>query len=143
MPFGLTNAPATFQVMINHILKDLLDEGRVVYLDDILIYTQTEDKHDLLVKEVLKRLAVNDLVISLEKWTWSSEKVEFLSYVITPDRMDMAEEQIEGIKEWQAPKSVRDRQSFLGFANFYRSFIKNFSKIRRPLTESTKGERQD
>jgi hypothetical protein len=143
MPFGLTNAPATFQDMMNHILKDLIDESVVVYIDDVLIYAQTEEKHDLLVKEVLKRLADNDLVISPEMCTWSSEKVEFLGYVITPDGMEMAEEKIEAIKEWQARKSLRDVRSFLEFANFYGCFTKNFSKISRPLTESTKGERKD
>jgi hypothetical protein len=143
MLFGLTNAPARFQDMMNHILKDLLDEGVVVYNDDVLIYAQTEEKHDLLVKEVLKILADNDLVISSEKCTWTSEKVEFLGYVITPDGMEMAKEKIEAIKEWQAPQSLRDKQSFFGFANFYLRFIKNFSKICRPLTESTKGERMD
>jgi hypothetical protein len=65
MPFGLTNAPATFQDMMNHILNELLDEGIVVYIDDILIYSQKKEKHDLLVKEVLKRLADNNLGISL------------------------------------------------------------------------------
>jgi hypothetical protein len=71
IPFGLINAPATFQDMMNHILKDLLDEGVVVYIDDVLIYAKTVKKHDLLVKEVLKILAENDLVISLEKYIWS------------------------------------------------------------------------
>jgi hypothetical protein len=85
MPFGLTNAPATCQDIMNHILKDLLDEGVVVYIDDVLIYAKTEEKHDLLVKEVLKRLVENDLVIFPEKCKWSSERVEFLGYVITPD----------------------------------------------------------
>jgi hypothetical protein len=134
MPFGLTNAPATFQDMIHHILKDLLDEGVVVYIDNVLIYAKKEEKHDLLVKEVLKRLAENDLVISLEKCIWSSERVDFLGYVITPDSMEMPEDKIEAIKEWQAPKSLRDVQSFLGFANFYRRFIKDFSRVFQPLT---------
>jgi hypothetical protein len=128
--------------MMNHILKDLLDEGMVVYIDDILIYAKMEEKYDLLVKEVLKRLAENDLVISPEKCIWSSERVEFLGYVITPDGMEMSEDKIEAIKEWQAPKSLRDVQSFLGFANFYRRFIKDFSRVCRPLTESTKGEKR-
>jgi hypothetical protein len=72
MPFDLTNARATHQDMMNHILKDLLDEGVVVYIDDVLIYVKMEKKLDLVVKEVLKRLAENELVISLGKCRWSS-----------------------------------------------------------------------
>jgi hypothetical protein len=94
MPFGLTNAPATLQDMMNHFLKDLVDEGVVVYIDDIVIYTKMEEKQDLLVKEVLKRLAENDLVITPEKCIWSSERVEFLGYVITPDGTEMGEDKI-------------------------------------------------
>jgi hypothetical protein len=78
MPFGLTNAPPTFQDMMNHILKHLLDEGVIVYIDDFLIYAKIEEKHDLLVKDVLKRLGKNDEVISPEKCIWSSERVIFL-----------------------------------------------------------------
>jgi hypothetical protein len=73
MRFGLTNVPATFQDMINHILKDVVDKGVIVYIADILIYTKTVEKYNLLVKEVLKRLPENDLVISQEKCTWSSQ----------------------------------------------------------------------
>jgi methionyl-tRNA synthetase len=67
IPFGLTNAPATFQDMINHIFRDILDQGVIAYIDDVLIYVETEEKHNELVKEVLKRLEENGLVISLEK----------------------------------------------------------------------------
>jgi hypothetical protein len=112
----------------------------VDYIDDVLIYAKMEEKHDLLVKEVWKRLAENDLVISPEKYIWSSERVEFLGYIIIRDGMEMSEDKIEAIKEWQAPKPLRDVQSFLGFANFYRRFIKDFSRVCRRLTESTKGE---
>jgi hypothetical protein len=143
MPFGLTNAPASFQDMMNHILKDLLDKGVVVYIDDILICAKNEEIHDELVKEVLERLAKNDLVISPEKCVWGEKEVEFLGYILTPQGMRMAEDKTIAIQEWQTPKSLRDVQSFLGFANFYRRFILGFSKICRPLTESTKGDKKD
>jgi hypothetical protein len=129
--------------MMNHILKDLFDERVVVYVDNALIYIQMHEKHELLVKQVLKRVADNDLVISPARYTWGSEKVEFLGYVISSDGMEMGKEKIEANKEWQAPKLRRDVQSFLGFDNFYRRFIETFSKICRPLTESTKGERKN
>jgi hypothetical protein len=86
-------------------LKDVLDEGVIVYIVDVLIYAKTEEKHDLLVKKVLKRLAENELVISPEKCTWSTEKVEFLGYILTPDGMEMLQDKIVAIKEWQLPKS--------------------------------------
>jgi hypothetical protein len=143
MPFGLTNAPATFQDMMNHILKDLLDKRVVVYIDDILIYAKNKEIHDELVKEVLERLAKNDLVISPEKCDWGEKEVEFLGYILTPQGKRMAEDKTKAIQEWQIPKSLRDVQSFLGFANFYRRFILGFSKICRPLTESTKGDKTD
>jgi 2C-methyl-D-erythritol 2,4-cyclodiphosphate synthase len=100
MPFGLTNSPATFQDMMNHILKDLLDKGVVVYIDDILIYAKNKEKHDELVKEVLERLAKHDLVISPEKCNWSVKEVEFLGYIITPEGMRMAEYKTLAIQEW-------------------------------------------
>jgi hypothetical protein len=118
IPFSLTTAQATFEDIMIHILKDLLDQGVVVYIADILIETKMEEKDDLLVKEVLKSLEGNHLVISPEKCLWSSERVEFLGDVITPNRTEMAEDKIEAIKKWQLQRSLRPVQSFLGFANF-------------------------
>jgi hypothetical protein len=143
MPVGLINALASFQDMMNHILMDLFDKGVVVYIDDILIYAKNEDIDDELVKEVLERLAKNDLVISLEKCIWEEEEVEFLGYIYTPQGRRMAKDKTKAIQEWRTPKSLRDVQSILGFANFYRHFILGFPKICCPLTESTKGDKKD
>jgi hypothetical protein len=99
MPFGLTNAPASFQDMMNHILKDLLDKGVVVYINNILIYVKNEEIQDELVKEVLDRLAKNDLVISPEKCVWGVKEVEFLEYILTPQGMRIAEDKTEAIQE--------------------------------------------
>jgi hypothetical protein len=140
MPFGLTNAPATFQDMMNHIFRDMLDQGVIAYIDDVLIYAETEEKHDELVKEVLKRLEENGLVISPEKCVWGKNKVEFLGYIISEDGIEMAKDKVETVLVWEPPKSLKETQAFLGFANFYRRFIKDFSKICRPLTESTNGD---
>jgi hypothetical protein len=137
-PFGLTNAPATFQDMMNHILKDLLDNGLIVYIDDILINAKLTEKYVLIVIEVFKRLVKNNIVISPKKGIWSSERVEFLGYVITPDRTEMIKDKFEEIREWQAPRSLRDFQSFLAFANINQRFIKDVSRIYQPLKESTK-----
>jgi hypothetical protein len=101
IPFGLSNAPANFQDLMNHILKDLLGVGVVLYIDDILIYTTMEEIHNLLVKEVLKTLAENELVISPEKCILSSEGPQFLGYVINADGPEMGKDKIEVIKEWE------------------------------------------
>jgi hypothetical protein len=120
MPFGLSNAPATFQNMMNHIFRDLLDLGLIVYLDDILIYAETEEEHDCIVTEVLKCLAANGLAISQDKCFWSTTRVDFLGYVISKDGIEMAQDKVQSIRDWERPRSLRDVQSFIGFANFYR-----------------------
>jgi hypothetical protein len=123
-----------------------LDSNQVVpvlvaYIDDILIYAETEDEHDRLVEEVLKRLQANNLVISPEKCVWSTNKVEFLGFIISDQGIEMSEEKVRTILDWKTPQSVKDVQSFLGFANFYRRFIEGFSRLTRPLTEATKGDK--
>jgi len=123
MPFGLCNVPATFQDMINHIFQDLLDQGLVVYIDDLLIYASTREQHDQIVTEVLKRLRDNRLAVSAEKCEWAKEEVEFLGYVIGRDGIKMSQEKVEGVLEWKSPKSLVEVQQFLGFANYYRCFI--------------------
>jgi hypothetical protein len=99
MPVRLTIAPASFQNMMNHILNDRLDKGVIVYIDDILIYAKNEEIHDELVKEVVERLAKNDLVISSEKCVWGEKEVEFLVYILTPQRIRIAEDKTKAIQE--------------------------------------------
>jgi hypothetical protein len=115
MPFGLSNAPATFQDMMNHIFRDMLDQGVIAYIDD-----ETEEKHDELIREVLKRFEENGLVISPEKCVWGRNKVEFLGYIISEEGIEMAKDKVETVLVWEPPKSLKEMQAFLGFANFYR-----------------------
>jgi len=138
MPFGLTNAPSTFQDMMNHVLSDVLDIGVLAYMDDILVYTKTEEEHDRLVKMVLGRLQNNGLAISPEKCVWKAEKVEFLGYVIGRNGISMSQDKVEAVLSLERPTSLKEVQSFLGFANFYRRFIQSYSQVARPLTELTK-----
>jgi len=138
MPFGLTKAPSTFQDMMNHILSDLLDVGVLAYMDDILIYTKAKEEHDRLVKEVLERLQAHGLAVSPEKCVWKTQEVEFLGYVIGRNGIAKSHEKVEAVLSWEEPKSLSETQSFLGFANFYRRFIKDYSRVARPLTELTK-----
>jgi len=138
MPFGLSNIPATFQDMMNHIFRDMIDFGLLLYIDDLLIYAKTEEEHDRIVKEVLQRLRTNRLAISPEKCVWKQTEVEFLGYVIGREGIKMSKEKVKGVLEWKSPASVTETQAFLGFANFYRRFIKDYTRVARPITELTK-----
>jgi len=140
MPFRLTNAPSTFQDMMNHVLSDVLDVGVLAYMDDILIYAKTIEEHDRLVKEVLGRLRKNRLAVSPEKCVWRTQEVEFLGYIIGKEGIKMSKGKVEAVLSWEALKSLKEVQSFLGFANFYRRFIQDYSRVARPLTELTKKE---
>ena len=135
MPFGLSNAPASFQGYINKILAEKLDVFVIVYLDDILIYTEDERQgHVEAVRWVLDLLRKNGLFANLKKCRFHQDEVRFLRYVVSAQRVRMEDERIEAVRNWTEPKSVRDIQVFLGFANFYQRFIQGFSKIARPLT---------
>ncbi|QRV99243.1 Transposon Tf2-7 polyprotein [Ceratobasidium sp. AG-Ba] len=138
MPFGLKNAPAVLQRMMNDIFRHLLGVTVVVYMDDILIFSEKEEEHAEHVKEVLKILRENNLYAKLSKCEFFVKKVIFLGLVITPEGISMEEEKIKAIMEWGAPRKIKEVQAFLGFVNFYRRFIAEFSKIARPLHDLTK-----
>ena len=132
MYFGLTNSPTTFQTMMNDLFRDLINQGdTATFIDDILVATDTEEGHDELIEEVLKRLEENDLFVKPEKCKWKVREVEFL--VIRPRGVEMQKEKVEGVLNWPAPRNVKEVQKFLGLANYYRRFIKNFAKIAAPL----------
>src|SRR5215217_1468034 len=138
MPEGLCNAPATFQAMMDNIFQDLLDQGVVVYLDDILIYSESREEHEKLLKEVLKRLRNNHLQANLAKSVFEVEEVEFVGYIVSARGLAMSERKIVAVQDWPVPKTVKNVQEFLGFANFYRRFIRNFSHLTHPMTQLTK-----
>jgi len=140
MPFGLTNAPSTFQDMMNHVFSDMLDVGVLAYMDNILVYAKTWEEHDQIVKEVLKRLQGNGLAVAPEKCLWRLQEVEFLGYIIGRDGIKMSTEKVEAVLQWERPGNITEVQSFVGFANFYRCFIQDYSKVARPLMELTKKE---
>jgi len=128
MFFRMTNSPATFQAMMNEILRDLINEGKVaVFVDDMLVVTETKEGHDEIVEEILRRLEENDLYIKLEKYVWKARKIGFLGVVIGPDRIEMEAEKVDGVLSWPQPKNVKDVRKFLGLANYYRRFIKDFA----------------
>ena len=126
MPFGPVNAPATFHAMMNTILRDFLDHGVVVYLDDILIYSKNEEDYIALVKKVLAQLEEYDLAVSTTKPVFHVKEVEFLGYMVPVDGVTMSERKVQSIKDWKHSRSIKEVQIFIGFANFYRRFIKEF-----------------
>ena len=120
MFFGLTNPPATFQTIMNELLRDLINTGKVAaFIDDIIIGTESKERHDELVAEVIKRLEENNLYVKPEKCKWKVREVGFLEVVIGADGMKMEEEKVKGVLDWPIPKYVKDVQKFLGLVNYY------------------------
>jgi Reverse transcriptase (RNA-dependent DNA polymerase)/RNase H-like domain found in reverse transcriptase len=139
MFFGLTNSPATFQALMNTIFADLVVAGKVaVYLDDILIYSSTLNEHHRLTHEVLQRLRTHDLYLRPEKCEFEREEVEYLGLIVRRGEVTMDPVKVHAITGWPAPRGLRELRGFLGFANFYRRFIQDFSRIARPLNDLTK-----
>jgi hypothetical protein len=139
MFFGLTNSPATFQTMMNDIFIELIDDQVViVYMDDILVFTETLEHHRQVVSKVLELLERNKLYLKAEKCEFEKEKIEYLGLIISQGRIEMDPVKIEGVSKWPEPSNVKEVQSFIGFCNFYRRFIQGFSEIARPLHDLTK-----
>jgi len=143
MFFGLTNSPATFQAMMNELSRDLINTGKVAtFIDDVIIGTETEEGHDDLVAEVIKRLEENDLYVKPEKYKWKVREVGFLGVVIGLEGIKMEEEKMKGVMEWPTPKCVKDVQKFLGLVNYYHQFIKGFALIARLLHDMVKKDKK-
>lgn len=138
MPFGLTNAPSSFQNYINDTLHGLLDDFVTAYIDDILIFSNTEEEHEEHVRIVLQRLRDHGLQVDIKKCAFHQQEVKYLGLMITTNGIGMDPEKIKDIKQWPTPKNLRDVRGILGFANFYRRFIRNYSGIVYPLTQLTK-----
>ena len=134
MPFGLTNAPAAFQHFVNDVFSNLLDKYVIIYLDDILVYSDGLDSHVGQVWTVLQCLCDNGLYANLAMCVFHVEKVEYLGFLLSPEGLGMDLEKVKVIQEWLEPCNVKDIQSFLGFANFYQRFILWYSDIVVPLT---------
>lgn len=137
MPFGLTNAPAQFQAYINQALAGLVDVSCIVYLDDILIFSNNKEDHIRHVREVLARLREFALFVKMEKCDWHTDHTEYLGYIISPAGVSIDPERVKTIQKWPMPATVRDVRVFIGFMNYYRRFIANFSKLALALTKLT------
>ena len=114
---------------MNDIFQDMLDDCVIVYLDDILVYSDNLEVHQKHVREVLRRLQHHGLYAKVPKCTFHTDSVEYLGYILFPSSLQMVEDKIKVILDWPTPRKVKDIQSFLGFANFYRRFILYYSNI--------------
>jgi hypothetical protein len=141
MPFGLTNAPASFQRWMNEVLSDYLNIFCIAYLDNILIYSDNIETHRKHVKMILKRVEEVSLTLKASKCQFHTDRTEYLGYIIAPTGISMDPEKVQVVEEWREPTNVKGVHSFLGFANFYRRFIRDFSKITTPLTKLTRKDR--
>jgi len=139
MFFGITNSPAMFQAMMNEILRDMINEGKVAaFVDDVLVGTEMEEGHDEVVEEVLRRLEENDLYVKPEKCAWKVRKIGFLGVVIRPSGIEMEKEKVDRVLSWPEPRNMKDVRKFLGLTNYYRRFIKDFAQVARLMNVLTK-----
>ncbi|GJP42069.1 hypothetical protein CLOM_g1661 [Closterium sp. NIES-68] len=138
MPFGLTNAPATFQAEMNHILRPLLDECVVVYLDDILIYSRDMKQHVEHLRRVFEILRRERFYVKLSKSEFALEKVQFLGHMVSARGVHVDPKKIEAVRTWKTPENVKELQQFLGFANYYSRFVPQYAKLAAPLTNLLK-----
>jgi hypothetical protein len=137
--FSLTNLPTTFQAMMNKLFRDLISTGKVViYLDNVLIFTEDLDKHRKLVRQVLEVFRLNNVSLKIEKCEFEKTQVKYLGLIVGDSETRMDPAKVSAIANWPEPKNKKELQSFLGFCNYYRRFIKDFSEIARPLHNLTK-----
>lgn len=133
MPFGLRNSGSTFQRFINHVLRDI--SNIFVYLDDILVFTETRDEHLKVIESIFNRMQTYQTTLNVEKCTFLQREVTFLGHVVNEKGITISREKVRSIEEFPVPKTVRSLKRFLGVVNFYRSFLKNAALILSPLTK--------
>ena len=134
MFFRLMNLPATFQTMMNKLLRDLINIGKVgSFMDNVIVETEIEEGHNELVEEILKKLEENDLYVKPEKYKWKVRKVDFLGAVLGLEGIKMEEMKMKAVLDWLVTKLVKFIQKFLGLANYYQRFIEEFAKMVKPL----------
>ena len=134
VPFGLTNAPATFQKRINRVLREHLGKYCMAYLDDILIYSRSEEEHKQHVEAVLRSLTEAKLYLKARKCEFNVTSTIFLGFVVEPGTLRIDPDKLAAIRDWEKPSNVTDVQSFLGFCNFVRKFVSWWSDLTEPLT---------
>ena len=139
MPFGATNAPATFQRLMHDCLGDLNMNWCIVYLDDIIVFSDTKEEHLKRLEAVFQKLMAAGLKLKQTKCFFFRDEIEYLGHVVSGKGISTNPKKIEAVTKWPTPKTVYDVRSFLGFVGYYRRFIKNFSKITKPIREVITG----
>jgi len=143
MFFGLTNSLVIFQAMMNELLRDLINIGKMaVFIDNIIIGMEIENGHDKIVVEVIRRLEKNDLYVKPEKCKWKVWEVGFLGVIIGPEGIKMEKEKVKGVLEWPIPKCVKNVQKFLELVNYYCRFIQGFASIAGLLHDTVRKDRK-
>jgi len=128
MFFRMMNLLATFQAIMNEILRDLVNESKVAaFVDNVLVKTKTEEGYNKIVEKVLRRLEENNLYVKPKKCVWKVRKIGFLRVVIGPNGIEIEKEKVDRVLSWPELKNVKDFRKFLGLTNYYRRFIKNFA----------------
>jgi len=138
MPFGVTNAPAVFMDYMNRIFRPFLNKFVVVFIDDILIYSRTQEEHAEHLRLVLGILREKQLYAKLSKCEFWMDEVQFLGHVISAQRITVDPTKVDAVVKWESPKSATKIRSFVGLADYYRRFIEGLSKIVAPLTQLTR-----
>jgi len=138
MPFGLTNAPGTFQRLMDEVLRETLDEFTAVYIDDIVIYSNTFEEHLQHVEEVLRRLKEANLIIKLGKCTFNQEEIKLLGHIVGRNGIRTDPEKIEKVKNYPRPTNLKELRGAIGLFTYYRKFVPEFAKLARPLHELSK-----
>ena len=138
MSFGLTNAPAFFMHMMNKVFMYFLDKFVVVFIDDILIYSKSEEEHKDHLRAVLQRLRNHQLYAKFSKCEFWLKQVGFLGHVLSAEGIAVDPSKVKDVLDWVPPTTVTQIRSFLGLAGYYRRFIEGFSKIAKPMTELLK-----
>ncbi|GJX69754.1 putative reverse transcriptase domain-containing protein [Tanacetum coccineum] len=142
MPFGLTNAPAVFMDLMNRIFHEYLDKFVIVFIDDILVYSKSEEEHERHLRIVLEILRQKKLYAKFSKCEFWLQQVAFLGHIVSADGIIMDPSKVEAITKWPRPTTVTEVRSFLGLAGYYRRFVEGFSRLALPLTQlMRKGEK--
>ena len=134
MPFGLKNAPATFQRMMNMVLRDEINKRCLVYLDDIIVFGTSLQEHMDNLKVIFEKLRENNLKIQLDKSEFLMKEVAYLGYIISEEGIRPNPDKINVVKNYTIPKTTKEIKAYLGLLDYYRKFISNFAKLTKPMT---------
>lgn len=142
MSFGLTNAPAYFMYLMNKVFMEYLDKFVIVFIDDILVFSKTEEEHEQHLRMVLDKLREHQLYAKFSKCEFWLHEVGFLGHKLTAEGLSVDPTKIQAVTEWQTPSNVKEVRSFLGLVRYYRKFVEGFSSIARPMTQLLKKDKK-